>query len=123
MTQKECFRIEEAPYNPGKWIIVPVHENFLLKSTTGSFNIIGARLLNLSYAQYLRFCRDMVGGELSGKGHKYPVVYFQRGERLQAFVRLLNSTANLVLWEREHPDWEQHQAKLTEFQKRVKGEK
>jgi hypothetical protein len=112
MNNVEVFGIEESPCNPGKWLISIKHENFLLKHTTGSFNIICARLMNLSYAQYLRFCRDMVGGEISGKGHKYPVVYFQRGERLQAFVRLLNTRANMVLWEREHPDWEKHQAIL-----------
>lgn len=117
MTQKTCFTIEEAPYNPGKWIIVPVHENFKLKYTEGSFNIICARLMNLSYAQYLRFCRDVVGGELSGKGHKYPIVFFQRGERLQAFVRLLNTRANMVLWEAEHPDWEQHQQAVMDWRK------
>ena len=115
MTRVECFVIEESPFNPGKWVITPKHENFLLKSTTGSFNIICARLMNLSYAQYLRFCRDVVGGEIVGKGHKYPVVYFQRGERLQAFVRLLNTRANLVLWEREHPDWEEHQKMLEKY--------
>lgn len=109
MIKKECFTIEESATNPGKWMITPVHENFCLKHTEGSFNIICARLMNLSYAQYLRFCRDMVGGEIVGKGHKYPVVYFSRGERLQAFVRLLNTRANLVLWEKENPDWKEHQ--------------
>ena len=117
MNNVEVFGIEESPYNPGKWLISIKHENFLLKHTTGSFNIICARLMNLSYAQYLRFCRDMVGGEISGKGHKYPVVYFQRGERLQAFVRLLNSRANMVLWEREHPDWEAHQKAVDDWRK------
>lgn len=115
MTKVECFKIEESPYNPGKWLIVPVHENFLLKHTTGSFNIICARLMNLSYAQYLRFCRDMVGATIIGKGHKYPVAHFERGERLQAFVRLLNSRANAILWERDNPDWEEHQRKLAEY--------
>lgn len=115
MTKVECFVIEESPTNPGKWMIVPVHDKFFLKHTEGSFNVICARLMNLSYAQYLRFCRDMVGGEIVGKGTKYPIAYFSRGERLQAFVRLLNTRANMVLWERENPDWEAHQAKLAEW--------
>lgn len=116
MTQIKCFEIEESPYNPGKWMICPVHENFHLTSTSGSYNLICARLMNLSYAQYLRFCRDICGAEIIGKNTKYPVAYFSRGERLQALCRLLNSRANLVLWCREHPDWRQHQIQLAEWE-------
>ena len=28
MNRVECFRAEEAPHNPGKYFICPVHENF-----------------------------------------------------------------------------------------------
>ena len=121
MTNKECFRIEEAPTNPGKYMIRPVHENFLLKSTTGSFNIICARLMNLSYAQYLRFCRDLCGAMIVGKNHKYPVAYFDRGERTQALCRLLNSRANLILWNRDHPDWKKHAEELEKFKREIKN--
>ena len=107
-----CFTVEESPLNPGKFMIVPVHENFYLKGTTGSNNIICARLMNLSYAQYLRFCRDLCGAEIVGKNTKYPIAYFPRGERVQALCRLLNSRANLILWNRAHPDWKDHQQEL-----------
>ena len=118
MIQKTCFTIEESPYNPGKHCIVPVHANFFLQYTNGSYNIICARLMNLSYAQYLRFCRDLCGATIIGKGHKYPVAYFPEGERVQALCRLLNSRANLVLWCREHPDWREHQTELKEWKEK-----
>jgi hypothetical protein len=107
----ECFRLEESPYHPGKWKIVPVHENFHIDGLPngGSCNIICARLMNLTYAQYLRFCRDVLGAEIIGKNTTYPIAYFQRGGVLQQFLRLLNNRANLVLWERAHPDYEVHQ--------------
>lgn len=114
--QITCFKIEESPYNPGKLFITPVHENFFLKHTEGSFNVICARLMNLSYAQYLRFCRDLCGAEIVGKGHTYPIPYFSHGERVQALCRLLNSRANLVLWCREHPDWHKHQEELAQWE-------
>jgi len=104
----ECFKIEESPYNPGKYMIQPIHENFYLKHAEGSYGIICARLMNLSYAQWLRFCRDCCGAQIVGKNHKYPVVYFEKGDRVQALCRLLNSRANLILFNREHPDWEEH---------------
>ena len=106
MTNKECFRLEEST-TPNKWMISPVHENFHIDSLPngGSCNIIAARLMGLTYAQYLRFCRDLIGGELHGKKSMYPTVYFSRTPTVMKFVRLLNHLANIVLWEREHPDW------------------
>lgn len=118
--QIECFRIEEAINYPDKWVIKPVHENFHLDSTTGSFNLIMGRVLGLSYAQYLRFCRDICGAEIYGKNIKYPVAYFKRGATLNRLVGLLNSRANLILWERNHPDWQEHQEWLNKLDSMTK---
>ena len=112
MKKVKCFIKDESASHPGKWIVRPVHENFHLGETTGSYNLICARLLGLSYAQYLRMCRDCFGAEIIGKGSKYPVAYFKRGEELESLIALLNMRANLVLWEREHPDFEEHAKKV-----------
>ena len=116
MKQVTCFKIEESPTNPGKLFIVPEHENFFLKYTEGSYNVICARLMGLSYAQYLRFCRDCCGAEIIGKNSLYPVAYFPHGERVQALCRLLNTRANLILWCRANPDWRKHQEELAEWE-------
>ena len=42
----------------------------------GSYNILAARILGISYAEFLRYARDNFNGTISGKGHKYPVVKF-----------------------------------------------
>lgn len=118
MTKKEYFFIEESPYNPGKWLIKAKYEDFYCKHTYGSYNILEARLMNLTYAQYLRFCRDILGATIIGKGNKYPVAYFQRNGNLSAFVRLLNTRANLIVWNREHPDWRNHQAQLEAMERK-----
>jgi hypothetical protein len=54
----------------------------------------------------------MVGGELVGKNSIYPGVVFNKTMKVNALVRLLNSRMNLVVWEREHPDWREHQEYL-----------
>lgn len=113
MTKVEYFVLEESPCRPGKYTIRLDFDKFPSQlSTSGSFNLLPARLLNLSYAQYLRFCRDIVGGEIAGKNMVYPVAYFNKTMTTNAFVRLLNSRMNLVVWEREHPDWREHQEYL-----------
>lgn len=93
----KCFTKEESASHPGKWTIRPVHDNFHLNSTTGSFNIICARLVSMTYAQYLRMCRDCFGAEIIGKNSIYPVAYFANNKKLDELVELLNNRANLVL--------------------------
>lgn len=101
MTKVEYFRLEDSVMAPGKYFIrfdialVPGIYTF------GNYHIMGARLMNLSFAQYLRFCRDCVGGELIGKGTMYPMVVFNKTPELVALVRLLNTRMNLVMMDRK----------------------
>ena len=104
---KVFYRDESASY-PGKYMIRADLEKFYLNYTEGSYNIIQARLMGLTYAQYLRMCRDCFGAEIIGKGSTYPVPYFKLSKELNDLIEQLNARANLVLWEREHPDFEQH---------------
>ncbi len=121
---KVFYRDESASY-PGKYIIKANLEAFHLDYTEGSFNVIQARLMNLSYADYLRMCRDCFGAEIIGKNSVYPVAYFKRSKELDALIDNLNARANLVLWEREHPDYEEHanyvEQKNPQFYKEVTG--
>ena len=114
MKKVKCFQREEAMSQPGRYIIKPIHENFFLESTEGSFNVIGARLMGLTYANYLRMCRDKYGAEIIGKNSTYPVAYFKLSQGVLDLIEELNARANLVLWEREHPDFEEHAAYVKE---------
>ena len=118
MKKVKCFIKDESASYPGKYIIRPVHENFHLDSTEGSFGVICARLLGLSYANYLRMCRDCFGAEVMGKNSMYPVAYFKRSKELDAVIDNLNARANMVLWEREHPDYDEHAAYVKEHNPR-----
>jgi hypothetical protein len=97
-------------------------DKFYLKSTNGSFNVIGARLMGLTYAQYLRMCRDIYGAEIIGKGSLYPYPVFKLSQGLADLIEELNARANLVLWEREHPDFEEHAAYVKEKNPRFYAE-
>ena len=108
MKKIKIFYREESPYHPGKYRIAINHDLFHCESTTGSFNILPARLCGLVYSDYLRMCRDCFGAEIIGKDSIYPVAYFKRGEELEGLIALLNMRANLVLWERDHPDFDGH---------------
>ena len=118
MKKVKCFIREESACHPGKYIIRPMYENFHLNSTDGSFNIICARLMNISYADYLRLCRDEFDAEIIGKGSMYPVPYFKFSDKLMTLIDNLNARAQLVLWEREHPAYEEHEAYVKEHNPR-----
>ena len=73
---KKYFYLEESPYMKTYQSIYLNHGNFPFEGKIyGSFNLMPARLLGLTYAQYLRFCRDVLGATLVGKNSKYPVAY------------------------------------------------
>jgi hypothetical protein len=108
MKKLKIFYRDESAAQPGKYVIRADHEAFHLDSTEGSFNVICARLMGLTYAQFLRMCRDCFGAEIIGKGSSYPVAYFKLSKGLEELLEQLNARANLVLWEREHPDFEEH---------------
>ena len=108
MKKVKIFYREESPYHPGKYRIAINHDLFHCESTTGSFNILPARLYGLIYSDYLRMCRDIYGAEIIGKGSNYPYPIFKLSKGLEDLIEQLNSRANLVLWEREHPDFEEH---------------
>ena len=79
--------VEESPYNPGKWLIYFKNGLMPFEPCVGCRHVLGARLMGLNYADYLRLCRDEYGAEIQGKGQKYPTPYFTSeasAERLAA---------------------------------------
>ena len=101
MKKIKCFEFIESQYFTNKFLISPIHSNFYLTSTRGSYQIIAARVMGMSYATYLRFCRDVVGAEIIGKNEKYPIPVFEKTKEAYKFLELLNARANLILLDRE----------------------
>lgn len=108
MTAKKYFKLEISPYHPGYSLIKFDVESWEENSyTVGSYAILPARFLNLSYADYLRFCRDILGATIIGKGSRYPIPYFKREEEAAQLVRLLNGRANYLKSILENPDYDE----------------
>lgn len=101
------FYLDESPVYKEKFLIRIKHENFekfFPNGIKGSYNLMPARLLHLSYADYLRFARDVLGAEVIGKKHRYPVAFFNRSNELNQFVKLLNKRMEFInkYYERPH---------------------
>lgn len=122
MKKEEYFYLDESPSQPGRYLIRIDFDKLPPMTTVGSYQVLFARIMNLSFAQYLRLCRDEFEGEIVGKDSLYPTVYFKRTPKTVSFIRLLNGRMNLIMWEREHPDWKEHE-KLLAQHKRNKEKK
>lgn len=95
------FTLKESPFFANKYVIsVNYNEDLFPNGTTGSYNILVARFLNLTYADYLRYARDQLGAELVGKGHLYVTPYFENTNEVRTLILLLNARARYVLKER-----------------------
>ena len=105
MTSIKFYYLDESPVNPGKYVIrLDLDKLPPELMTSGSYNVLMARLLGLEWAQFLRFCRDMVGAEIYGKNHLYPVPYFNNDLKARKLVIALNSRLNAICWEITHPN-------------------
>ena len=91
------FKIDESVSNSGKYVIRPNTDKLPLYSTTGSYNIVMARVLGVTYANYLRLCRDEYGAELVGKNTLYPVAYFNELARVKELVKELDKRVERLL--------------------------
>lgn len=95
---------EEAMDRPGYYLLKLHHDEFPVHGLEkGSFNVLFARLLNLSYADFLRLCRDLVGAELYGKGQLYVLPYFKLTNDFLMFVRYMNKVAEMMVERHNHP--------------------
>lgn len=94
---KTYFKLEESPYNPGKYVIRLEHNNLPLGVVHGSCNVLAARVCGLNWAEYLRMCRDVYGAELIGKNEKFPVAYFSDITKGRPLVLILNKQVSTIL--------------------------
>lgn len=103
---KQYFELIESQAAPHKFFISVVHENvdkFFAPPYNCSFGVLPARLVNLRWTDYLRFCRDVLGATLVGKNNLYVVPYFDKTPEVQMFVRLLNKTLKYIESEYDNP--------------------
>lgn len=101
---EKYFYLEESPIYKNKYIIRLNHDKFLFPTgTSGSYNVFIARVLNLSYADYLRYSRDRLGAELVGKQSRYVVAYYDKNQTTEAFIKLLNKRMEYIMHEHRFP--------------------
>lgn len=67
----------------------------------GSLILIASGILNMSYSDYLRMCRDVYNGELIGKNWVYPSVRFKNESDAWRLCNLLNPIMDMYVQYRQ----------------------
>lgn len=99
------FSIEESAAYPKKYKLVFNPAKFRTTSTTGSYLVMGARVLGISYPSFLRLCRDSFDAELYGKNTLYPLVVFPDKLKANLLCRTLNAFANDIMYEVDQAEY------------------
>lgn len=90
--KEKFFYLEESPVYKNKYCIRLNHSLFLFPNgTSGSYGVIMARVMGLSFPDFLRYCRDRLGAELIGKGSIYVMPYFDNTPEVKQLVKLMNA--------------------------------
>lgn len=103
MKIRQYYHLEESVSNPGKYLI---HLNFDEPTlprmfTAGSYNVLMARLFNMPYSEFLRFCRDCYGADIQGRKCMYPLPVFENNAKTMELVKMLNERMTIVVEERK----------------------
>lgn len=103
---KKYFDYDESPISPNRFLIRPNFEELPLNATIGSYGVLPARVMNMSYVTYLRMCRDLFGAEITGKNTLYPKALFEDGKKVKELVAMLNNRTERILEkEKEKNTW------------------
>lgn len=100
--EKTHYSFKDHPVFRNKKILSLDVSDLPFSSNDPNLDVFPARLLNLSYAEYLRFCNDVLKAEIVGKRQPKPTVLFEINDNTKMFVRLLNKRIDYILYlERE----------------------
>lgn len=99
------FYLQNNPIYQDKYeIYFDYPSKYFPKGTDGSYDIFIARLLSLSYPDYLRWARDRLGAELIGKNKRYIKVLFNgNNPTVQIFIKVLNKRMEYIINEHDFP--------------------
>lgn len=111
--KKKIFYFRERDGEPNRFTLAidyDLREEFFIGGLKeGSYGILFARVLNMDFPTWLRFCRDVGGAELIGKDALYVYPVFKKTSEAIQILDMLNTQMNLIVWEKNNPDWKEHQ--------------
>ena len=89
--------IDENPYYNGTYLLIFKTNEYGWGKLSGHMGILGARLLQIDYVDYLRYCRDYYGAKIMGKKNAVPYLVFTDKKLVEKLGRILDSRLDIIL--------------------------
>ncbi len=89
--------IDENPFCKGTYLLFFKTNEFGWGKLPGHMGVLGARLLQISYPDYLRYCRDYYGAKIMGKKDLVPYLIFTDKKLVEKLGRILDSRLDIIL--------------------------
>lgn len=89
--------IDENPYYNGTYLLIFKTNEYGWGQLPGYMGILGARLLQIDYVDYLRYCRDYYGAKIMGKKDAVPHLVFTDKNLLEKLAAELDKRLEVVL--------------------------
>ena len=89
--------IDENPFYEGTYLLFLKTNEYGWGKLPGHMGILGARLLQISYPDYLRYCRDYYGAKILGKKDRVPHLVFTDKKLLEKLAKELDSRLDIIL--------------------------
>lgn len=87
----KAFYLDPLPWVEGYSNLQNNFDTIKMPQLKTSYHFLAARLLNMTYEEYLVFCRECLGAKVYRKsGAKYATIYFPETTDTKRFINLLN---------------------------------
>lgn len=91
----KAFFLDEVPWQAEGYIISNNFNEIEMPMINTSYQLLQARLVGMTYSQYLDFCRECLGAQVvRHKRAKYASVYFKDTPDVKKFIDILNQNFN-----------------------------
>lgn len=89
--------IDENPYYNGTYLLIFKTNEYGWGQLPGHMGILGARLLQIDYVDYLRYCRDYYGAKIIGKKNAVSYLVFTDKKLVEKLAAELDRRLEIIL--------------------------
>lgn len=87
----KAFFLDQVPWDLNSYIISNNFDQIPMPTIYTSYQLLQARLVGMTYAEFLEFCRDYLGAQVIKRiNMRYASVYFKNTPEVRKFVDILN---------------------------------
>lgn len=86
-----AFFLDQIPWSEDEYIISNHFDEIEMPMIKTSYQLLQARLVDMTYKEYIDFCRDSLGAKVMKKpNQKWTSIYFEDTAKVRKFIEILN---------------------------------